>query len=173
MGRVNLLKIALIFVFLLLLFSLPAWTGEFEVLRVYDGDTIKARGCDIEIKVRLVGIDAPETPRRKREPGQPHSQRAKKYLAALILNRTVEIKGYGLGPYNRVLGEVYINGKNINLEMLRAGLAEVYRGKPPRGLNLSPYWEAEKEARRDRRGMWSLREKYMSPTEWRKMNRLR
>jgi endonuclease YncB( thermonuclease family) len=29
--------------------------------------------------------------------------------------------------------------KNVNLEMVRAGLAEVYRGPPAKGLNLEPY----------------------------------
>ena len=33
--------------------------GQFKVTKVYDGDTVKAEGHDIEIKVRLVGIDAP------------------------------------------------------------------------------------------------------------------
>jgi len=32
--------------------------GQFKVTRVYDGDTVKAVGHDIEIKVRLIGIDA-------------------------------------------------------------------------------------------------------------------
>jgi endonuclease YncB( thermonuclease family) len=66
---------------------------------------------------------------------------------------------------------IYINGKNINLEMVKQGLAEVYRGKPPRGFNPAPYHEAEREARAANRGMWSLGEKYVSPKEWRKMNR--
>jgi endonuclease YncB( thermonuclease family) len=50
------------------------------------GDTVKAAGHDIEIKVRLVGIDAPETSKRKRDPGQPYSQKANKYHVAMILN---------------------------------------------------------------------------------------
>ena len=40
--------------------------GQFKVTRVYDGDTIKAKGHEIEIKVRLVGIDAPETSKKKK-----------------------------------------------------------------------------------------------------------
>ena len=64
----------------------------FKVIRVYDGDTIKAVGHDIEIKVRLVGIDAPETSKGKRKPGQPFGRKAEKHLAALILNKVVDIK---------------------------------------------------------------------------------
>ena len=51
-------------------------------------------------------------------------QKAKKYLTGLILNKVVDIKEYGLDPYNRILGVIYMDGKNINLEMVRAGLAE-------------------------------------------------
>jgi len=145
--------------------------GQFKITRVFDGDTVKAQGHDIEIKVRLVGIDAPETSKKKRDPSQPYSQQAKKYLADLVLNKAVDIKGYGLDRYNRVLGVIYLNNQNINLEMVEAGLAEIYRGKPPRDLAMKPYLEAEKRAREAKTGMWSLGDKYISPKDWRKMHR--
>jgi micrococcal nuclease len=94
-------------------------------------------------------------PGRTREPGQPYSDKAQKYLASLVLNKTVDIKGYGSDRYGRILGVVSLNGKNINLEMIRAGLAEVYRGDPPRGLDMAPFHEAEKQAREAKRGRWS------------------
>ena len=145
-----------------------AFAGQFKIIRVYDGDTVKAQGHDIEIKVRLVGIDAPETSKKKKDPGQPYSQKAKKYLADLVLNKTVDIKGYGLDRYNRILGVIYLGSQNINLEMVKAGLAEVYRGKPPRDLAMKPYLEAEKRARYAKTGMWSQGNKYVSPKDWRK-----
>lgn len=135
--------------------------------RVYDGDTIKAVGHDIEIKVRLIGIDAPETPKGKDGHGQPFGEEAKQFLATLVLNKEVEIKGYGFGPYNRIIGEVFIGDKNVNLEMIKAGMAEVYKGKPPRGFNLSWYYRYESEARIAGRGMWSLQDSYISPAQWR------
>ena len=156
---------------LILLLSSFSFAGQFKITRVNDGDTVKAEGHDIEITVRLVGIDAPETSKKKREPGQPYSQQAKKYLADLVLNKTVDIKGYGLDRYNRILGVIFHDGKNINLEMVKAGLAEVYRGKPPRDLAMEPYLEAEKRAKEALKGMWSLGDKYVSPKEWRKMNK--
>jgi endonuclease YncB( thermonuclease family) len=156
-----------------LLLILPAISlaDQFKVTRVYDGDTIEAEGCDIEIKVRLVGIDAPETSKGKREPSQPYSQQAKKYLVGLVLNKFVEVKGYGLDRYNRILGVISLEDKNINVEMIKVGLAEVYRGKPPPGLELAPFWRAEKEAKAAKRGMWSLGEEYISPQGWRRMHR--
>ncbi len=162
--------ISLLITFLLILPALSL-AGQFKVIRVYDGDTLKAEGYDIEIKVRLVGVDTPETSKRKRSPSQPYSQEAKKHLAALILDKVVDITGYGLDRYNRILGVIYLNGENINLEMVKAGLAEVYRGKPPRGFDSTPYLKAEAEAREAKRRMWSQGTKYISPKEWRKMHR--
>ena len=45
-----------------------------------------------------------------------------------------------------MLGVVPLGGKNINLEMVEAGLAEVYRGYPAPGQDLVPYWKTEEKA---------------------------
>jgi len=65
---------------------------------------------------------------------------------------------------------VYVDGKNVNLEMVRAGLAEVYRGRPAKGFDNGPYQEAEDAARRAGVGVWSLGDNYISPKVWRRMN---
>lgn len=151
--------------------TLPALAGTFTVVFVYDGDTILARGHDIEIKVRLVGIDAPEFSPDRRVGSQPYAHKAKNVLAGLVLNREVEIRGYGLGQYNRVLGVVTVNGLNVNLEMVRQGLAEVYRGKPPDDFDLAPYLRAQQFAQAAKAGIWSLGEAYVSPRQWHDMHR--
>jgi endonuclease YncB( thermonuclease family) len=159
-------------IYLLLFLPVLSLAGEFKVTRVCDGDKILVVRDRTDIrKVRLVGIDAPETSKKKYQPGQPYSQQSKKYLTSLVLNRTVTITSYDLDVYNRVLGVVIWEGININLEMIRSGLAEVYRGNSPKGLNLEPYWKAEKQAKAAMRGMWSLGDKYISPKEWRRMKR--
>jgi len=111
------------------------------------------------MEVRLAGIVTPGISRMERSQGQKRSQGAKEYLAEVILNRVVEIKGYGLDQHDRVLGEVFLRGKNINVEMVRTGLAEVCRGKPPMSFDLEPYWKAEQKARTAGRGIWTLGEK--------------
>ena len=149
--------------------------GQFKVTSVYDGDTIKAEGYDIVIYVLLAGIDAPEFGLRKQQLQQPYRQEAKRYLENLILNKSVDIIGYGLGPspYNRIIGEVYLKDKNINIEMIRMGFAEAWHEKPPDRLDITPYLEAEREAKAEMREMWSLGEKYISPGEWRKTHKKR
>jgi micrococcal nuclease len=78
-----------------------------NVFRVTDGDTVKVRDGKVEKIIRLVGIDAPEISHKKREPSQPFGQAATKYLAGLVLNKTVEIKEYGQDRYGRTLAWIF------------------------------------------------------------------
>ncbi len=143
--------------------------GEFKVLKIYDGDTIKVKGYNnLIIVVRFAGIDAPET-RKKNYPGQPYGEKAKKMVENLISDKKVILKTYGTGGYNRILAEIFTKkGININLELIRKGLAEVYRGRVPEGFDISPYLEAEAAAKRSNRGIWSLGSQYESPRQWRR-----
>jgi micrococcal nuclease len=122
----NHLSKTFIFIFLLILPTLSL-ADQLRVVRFTDGDIIKATVDGMQIIVRLAGIDAPEKSRKKREPGQPYSQKATKHLTSLVLNKTITIKEYGKDQYGRILGVVFVNGTNSNLEMFRAGFAEVYR----------------------------------------------
>jgi len=96
-------------------------------------------------------------------------------VAFLPVHDVMALVSYGLGPYpfNHLIGEIYLKDKNINIEMVKEGLAEVYREKYPERLNIVPYLEAEKEAKSSGRGMWSLGEEYISPQDWRKMYKAR
>ena len=161
----------IIVVVFLLAVSAISLAGQLSVIRVTDGDTVRVAGNDVNMTIRLVGIDAPETSKKKNEPGQPFSRKSTKYLASLVLNKSVEVKSYGSDRYGRTLGVVFVSGKNMNLEMVKAGLAEVYRGRPAGGLDLGPYWTAEAEAKKAGFGMWALGDKYISPKKWRRIHR--
>lgn len=87
----------------------------------------------------------------------------------MVLNKTITIKECGTDRYKRILAVVFVNGTNANLEMVQAGLAEVYRGKHARYFNPKTYEDAEAEAKKAKRGMWAQGDKYISPREWRKM----
>ena len=69
------------------------------------------------------------------------------------------------------LGVVYVSGKNVNLEMVRQGLAKVYRGRPAKRFDNDPYLKAEEEAKRAGAGLWGLGDRYISPREWRRGKR--
>jgi micrococcal nuclease len=168
--KVNPYRVSQIFwlAFLLLVTVASCLAQDYQVSRVVDGDTIIVNKGTTKLTIRLVSIDAPEVSHAKHEPGQPFSQQSTKHLAGLVLNKTVDIKSHGPDRYGRTLGEVFLNGNNINLEMVKSGLAEVYRGTPAKGQNMEPYWKAEEEARKLGKGMWVLGAKYVSPREWRR-----
>ena len=68
------------------------------------------------------------------------------------------------------LSEDALTGLHVNLEMVRARYAEVYRRTLAAGLDSTPYWKAEEEARTANKGMWAQGDKYVSPRESRKVN---
>ncbi len=140
---------------------------KFKVIKIYDGDTIKATGLDLHFKIRLVGIDCPETGYGARE-DQPFSRKAKQYLEKLLGNQKIAIKSYGTGGYNRQLAEIFVNGRNVNLEMIKAGFAEVYKGRRPKKLDSKTYLREESRAKRAGKGMWAQGNSYISPRQWRK-----
>jgi endonuclease YncB( thermonuclease family) len=160
--------LALLLILALLLPSLST-AGQYQVYRVVDGDTFVVKHGDVKLTIRLVGIDAPEASTSKHRDGQPFFRQSTQYLASLVLNKTVDVKSYGADRNGRTLGEVFLlNGRNVNIEMVQAGLAEVYRGTPAKGQNMEPYWKAEEEATRAGKGMWVQGDKYVSPRDWRK-----
>ena len=168
-------------VIFLILFSIPTVQAEnqlysalqrnqyFIPVAVFDGDTllIQAKHRKERLKIRLVGIDAPEMGIDSR-PGQPFSRRAKKYLEEWVKDRELTLVVHGKDRYHRTLAEVFIRGKNINLELVKKGLAEVYSGPPPPRFNPASYLWAQGQAKKKKKGIWSLESAYESPWKWRK-----
>jgi endonuclease YncB( thermonuclease family) len=158
-------------VFFIVFFAHTAFAAQFMVTRVIDGNTVKARSISKEITIRLCGIDAPETSRKKNQLGQPYSRKARDYLTHLVLNKMVKIEEYGKDRYRRVLAVIYVDDMNVNLRMVQVGLAEAYKGRPAKGFNPGPYRYAEQKARYEGINMWTQGDKYISPKEWRKQQK--
>lgn len=156
----------------IIVFSLAcvAHAQEVKITWVYDGDTVKAEGGDKEVRIRLLGIDAPELSHKKGQRSQPFARKARTHLIRLVYGRVVTVKGYGTDKYGRLLGVIHKNGKNINMEMVKAGLAEVYRGKMPPGFDATVFHVAEKAARMEQKGVWSTGVVYVSPRLWKKVH---
>ena len=105
-----------------------------EILRVVDGDTVDVRmdlGFNVwhKCRVRLMGINAPESRTRDKE------EKARGLAAKAFLNNSLEmtqseiyLQSHGVGKYGRVLGELYINEVNINQLMVKEGHAKEYDG---------------------------------------------
>ncbi|NTU68549.1 MAG: thermonuclease family protein [Chlorobiaceae bacterium] len=139
------MAVALLVLFLLL----PgAYVGAMVVLGrcigVSDGDTVTLLVDGRPEKVRLYGIDAPEK-------AQPFGQKAKQYAASFAYGRQVGLERFGTDRYGRTIGRVAVDGRSLNEEMLRAGLAWHYRAYS-HDAHLAAL---EVDARRARRGLWA------------------
>tara|TARA_B100000927_G_scaffold244396_1_gene206699 strand:+ start:1117 stop:1455 length:339 start_codon:yes stop_codon:yes gene_type:complete len=103
-----------------------------EILRIVDGDTVDVRvdlGFNVwhKCRVRLVGINAPESRTRDLEE-KSRGLAAKQWLIDKLEFKEVEMQSHGVGKYGRVLGELYVNKVNINKLMVKEGHAEEYDG---------------------------------------------
>jgi endonuclease YncB( thermonuclease family) len=143
-----------------------------KVERVSDGDTIVAiSGNQTKLRLRLLGIDAPEVPHGKK-PGQPYGEEARDYLDHLIGGKTVRVDAYGPDKYKRVLAVVLDGQINVNLLIVAMGYAEVYRGAPCQAY-CRELEGAETKARRDHVGMWAQGSGYESPRTFRQRLKIR
>jgi endonuclease YncB( thermonuclease family) len=111
------------------------------------------------MSIRLAGIDAPETAHGDRS-AQPYAEMAKQIATDLIKNaKDVRIVSRPDDTtYGRQVSMVYVDGKNLNLELVRRGAAAYlpYRGKGKSSFyNQKAFEEAEKQATEGNRGMWS------------------
>jgi micrococcal nuclease len=116
----------------------PAYLYRGIVVRVVDGDTIDV---DIDLgfyiwahnqRIRLVGIDAPEVRGASKEVGD----RATAFLKALIEGKTIilkTVKGTDNADrddsFGRWLGEVYLDGQNVNQMLIESGHAAPYAAR--------------------------------------------
>ena len=81
----------------------------------------------------------------------------------------VNIKFYGKDEVGKTLGEIFAEKVNINIEMINAGLAEVYKGIPAQNLKITTYRDAVNRAKEAVKGIWELRDQSFSPWDWREI----
>jgi micrococcal nuclease len=144
-------------------------TEEGTVTHVADGDTITViTPNQTKLRIRMVGIDAPETPKGTKFPGQPYGKEAEAYLTQLVEGKRVTVEIYGVDRYKRLLATIFLDGKDINLAMIEAGLAEVYRGPESSNPYKLQYQAGEETARSARKNMWVQGDTYESPRAYRK-----
>jgi micrococcal nuclease len=132
--------------------ALAGGTYVGKVVSIADGDTLTILVVEKTIKVRLAEIDTPDR-------GQPYGQRAKKYLGQLTFGKEARVVEVDQDRYGRLVGRVYVEGLDINAEMVRLGVSEVCE-RPP-GL-----YRLEREARQQRRGLWAS-DGNIPPWQWR------
>jgi endonuclease YncB( thermonuclease family) len=120
------------------------------VVRIADGDTVTVLdSSNAQHRIRLEGIDAPES-------HQAFGTQSKKSLSQMIFGKDVTVTYQKADQYGRLVGKINYDGKDINLEQVKAGMAwhykEYEREQDPEDREL--YTRAEDEARANRRGLW-------------------
>jgi Staphylococcal nuclease homologue len=83
----------------------PQRIEEGIVERVADGDTVTVITANqTKLRIRMFGIDAPETPKGTKFPGQPYGPEAEAYLKQLVEGKRVTVEIYQVDRYQRLLG---------------------------------------------------------------------
>lgn len=130
------------YLYLLLLAAAPAATGPLPgpvpgaVERVIDGDTVKVRATiwvdqQVEVSVRLAGVDAPELFRPKCGAEKARARQAKSFVEAFLAGGRVKLFDIHYGKYaGRVVARIENEaGKDLSAELLSAGLASPYAAR--------------------------------------------
>jgi endonuclease YncB( thermonuclease family) len=125
------------------------------VLRAVDGDTIEVRLPDGEEEdVRYIGVDTPETVKPD-TPVQCFGPQASAFNHRLVEHRRVRLV-FGeerRDVYGRLLAYVYLDGRFVNAELVRRGLARTLT-IPPNDRFARPLKRLEIAAARAGRGLW-------------------
>ena len=133
-----------------LLFAGSAWADTLPgvVIVVIDGDTVLFKPDHYSpasrafMKVRLAGIDAPET-------AQPHGDAATRALKEMALKQRARLEIVAVDHYGRPLGWLSVGPLAVNAELVRRGHA--WSGPRAAGDTLPALQD---EAKRARRGLW-------------------
>lgn len=131
-----------------------------RVVRIADGDTLTILDeTKTQHKIRLDKIDAPEK-------GQAFGRVSRNQLSSIVFGKDVRVTYEKTDRYGRILGTVWFGETDVNLAMVKAGLAWHYKHFD----NTQVYADAEKSARANRFGLWKDKAQ-TSPWEFRKTSR--
>lgn len=137
-----------------------------RVVRIADGDTITVLDAsNTQHRIRLQGIDAPESK-------QDFGTQSKKNLSGMIFGKDVTVAYEKSDQYGRLVGKILLDGKDINLEQVRSGMAWHYKEyeREQSTEDRELYARAEDDARSARRGLW-VDTNPIEPAEFRREER--
>jgi micrococcal nuclease len=133
----------------------PAASAAVLVTRVVDGDTVEVQIDGHEEDVRYIGVDTPETVKPDM-PVQCFGPQASAFNHRLVEGRRVRLV-FGeerRDVYGRLLAYVYLDGRFVNAELVRRGLARTLT-IPPNDRFAGELKRLEIAAARAGRGLWS------------------
>lgn len=131
--------------------------GLYQVVKFDDGDTIQVNMSNQNEKVRLIGVDTPET-QDPRKPVQCYGKAASAFTKRLIGTNAVRLEAdpenTNRDRYNRLLRYVYLpDGTLVNAEIIKQGYGFAYTHFP--FTKLEAFREFEATARKNNLGLWN------------------
>lgn len=129
----------------------------YPVVRVVDGDTIVVSDKGKDVKVRLVGVDTPETV-HPRKPVEHYGKEASRFTTNLLKGEKVYLVGEplpgALDRYGRTLAYVYRvpDGLFVNAEIIRQGYGHAYTQIPSKYMR--EFKQLEQFAKKAEKGLW-------------------
>ncbi|MFV0458133.1 MAG: thermonuclease family protein [Actinomycetales bacterium] len=128
--------------------------GPFPVTKVIDGDTIWVSDDGQRVKVRLLGIDSPETHDGPECFGEEATGHALQALGGRQVYLETDPSQGTQDRYGRTLAYVWVDGGLFNLEQLDSGFAREYTFDQPYRYQAA-FRAGEQAARADGRGLWN------------------
>lgn len=130
--------------------------ATYKIVRIVDGDTLVINYNGVDEKVRLIGVDTPESVHpdatKNNEFGKIASDFSKNYLEGKEV--TLELDAQERDKYGRILAYVYINGVMYNKTLLQEGMAKVAT-YPPNVKYVDDFKSLEKTAMENNKGLWA------------------
>ena len=141
----------------------PTILKGYQAVKVSDGDTLNVQKVENGkfvgeiVKIRMFGIDAPEKT-------QDYGIESKQALEKMVNGKTLEIEEKNRDRYGRTVAIVYVNGKNVNEEMVKNGNAWWYQEYDKKDTKMQAYQE---NAKKNKLGLFGKRG-YVEPWNYRK-----
>ena len=141
--------------------------GQYQVIRVVDGNTFVIKYNGKYEKVRLLCVKTPESVHPDKKQNIPMGKVASRYTQKKLTGKYVklefEIKRLR-GNHGRLLAYVFVDGQNLNLDLARQGLSPYYTKYGRSEKYDDEFRVAEKQARKDKLNIWGdpeLTKKYL------------
>ncbi len=132
------------------------WDEVYEVVSVLDGDTFEVKIGKSIWKVRLLGVDTPETV-DPTKPVQCFGKEASDKTKELLLNHSVKLSSDPtqdpLDKFNRLLAYVYVDEIFVNKYLIQNGYAREYTYSKAYEQQ-KEFRKLEKESEKNKTGMW-------------------
>lgn len=117
-----------------------------KVVGISDGDTIELLISGGTVRIRLHGVDCPES-------GQAFGKQAKQVTSDLVFGKNVKVEIVTREKYNRLVGVVlFDNERNLSRELIQNGMAWWYQKYSPGEVEFGKLQELAKEGKV---GLWS------------------